>query len=195
MLRASVVLREQRILAVHHVYDNKPAGKSCRRLYGIRQARANVRLDDKTVDDNFNVVLLILLKLDALGKVINDAVSTHTDKAALARRLKLLLVLALPAAHHRRQNLNFRALRHLHHPVDDLIDGLLADLSAADRAVRHTDARVQKAQIIVNFRHRAYRGTRVFGGCFLVDGNGRRKAVNVIDIRLFHLPEEHTGIA
>ena len=57
-------------------------------------------------------------------------------------------------------------------------------------AVRHADAGIQQAQIVVNLGHGAHGGAGVFGGGLLVDGNGRGQAVNLVDIRLVHLPQK-----
>ena len=43
--------------------------------------------------------------------------------------------------------------------------------------------------------HSAHRGPGVAVGGFLVDGNGGRKPLDVVHIRLFHLAQEHAGIA
>ena len=61
--------------------------------------------------------------------------------------------------------------------------------------MRHTDARIQQAQIIVDLGNRSYRGTGIVRSCFLVDGNCRREAFNGFDIRLFHPAEKHPGIS
>ena len=195
VLRARVVLRKQDVLAVDDVDDHNAARKTRRRLERIGKARADVRLDDETVHDDLDVVLLVFLELDRLGKVVDQAVRTHADKAALAGRLKLLLVLALAPAHDRREHLDFRALRQREHLVDDLVDRLLADLPAADRAVRHADAGVQQTQIVVDLRDRAHGRARVLRGRLLVDRDRRGKPVDVVDVRLFHLAEEHARVA
>ena len=57
-------------------------------------------------------------------------------------------------------------------------------------AVRVADARVQQAQVVVDLGDRADRGARVARGRLLVDGDGRREALDGVDVRLVHLAEE-----
>ena len=47
----------------------------------------------------------------------------------------------------------------------------------------------------MHFRNRADGRARVFGGGFLVDGNGGRKSVDGIDVRLVHLTQKQARIA
>ena len=103
-------------------------------------------------------------------------------------------MLAFFSADDRRHDLHARALAQRHELVDDLVDGLLADLLAAVRAVRRADARPEQAQIVVHLRHRADGGSWVLRGGLLVDGNGGGKALDIVDVGLFLLPKEHTGV-
>ena len=140
-------------------------------------------------------MLFVLVERDLLGQLIDAAVHAHARVAAAPRIVKDLLMLALFPAHDRREELKARALGKLHDLIDDLIDRLAADLLAALRAVRHAAPRPQKAQIVVDLRHGADRGARVFAGGLLIDGDGRGEAVDGIDVRLVHLAEEHPGVA
>ena len=74
--------------------------------------------------------------------------------------------------------------------VDDLVDGLAADLAAAARAVRRSGARPQQAQVVVNFRHRAHGRAWVAGRRLLVDGNGGGQAFDHVHVGLVHLAQE-----
>ena len=104
-------------------------------------------------------------------------------------------MLALAAANHGGQHLHALAFGVGHHLLHHLVDGLLFDLLAALGAVRHAHAGVEQTQVIVDFRHRAHRGTRVARRGFLVDGDGGTEAVDGVDIGLFHLAQEHARIA
>ena len=48
----------------------------------------------------------------------------------------------------------------------------------------------KQTQIVVNFRHRAHCGAGVATGGFLVDGNRRAEALDVIHLRFVHLTEK-----
>src|SRR5690606_22859745 len=60
----------------------------------------------------------------------------------------------------------------------------------ADGAVRRTHPGEEQAQVVVDLGDGANRGARVVRAAFLVDGDGRRQALDVFDIRLVHLAEE-----
>ena len=139
-------------------------------------------------------MLFILLQLDLFRKVIGDAVHPGSHIAGFLRVLKDLDVLALSGAHHWGQHLDAGALGQLHDLVHDLVDGLLADLFAAFGAVGHAHPGPEQAEIVINFRHGAHGGAGVFGGGFLVDGDGGREALDIVHVRLVHLSQEHSGV-
>ena len=194
VLRAGVVLGEGDVLPVDDVDDDHPAGEARGRLDGVRQAGADVRLDDQPVHDDLDGVLAVLLQLDLLVQVVDQAVHPGPHKAGTPGRLELLHMLALAAPHHRRQNLDAGLLRQGEHLVHNLVDGLLLDLPAADGAVGNADAGIEQPQVVVDLRHRAHGGAGVFGGGLLVDGDGGGKAVDHVHVGLFHLAQKHPGI-
>ena len=57
-----------------------------------------------------------------------------------------------------------------------------------------TDARVEEAQVVVDFGDGADGGAGVVGDALLVDGDGGRQALDVVHIRLFHEAEELAGV-
>ena len=194
VLRAGVVLGEHHLLTVHHIHQHQTAGQADGGFQRVGQAGLDVRAHHQAVDHNLDVVLFVLFQRNLLGQLIQVAVHPHPDIAGFAGALKLLLVHALFAADDGGQNLNLGALRQLHHLVHHLVDRLLADLPPADRAVRHADARIEQAQVVVDFGDGAHGGARVFGGGFLVDRDGRRQAGDLIDVRLFHHAQKLAGI-
>ena len=58
---------------------------------------------------------------------------------------------------------------HRENLIDDLIDGLTFDLTAAFRTMRDADTGIKKSEVIVDFRHSADRRTRIPVRRFLVD--------------------------
>ena len=104
-------------------------------------------------------------------------------------------MLALFAANDRREQLHARLFFERHQAVNDLVDGLLMNLLAAFRAVRRADTRPEQTHIVVDLRDRADRRARVLRGGFLVDGDGRGQTVDVVHVRLVHLPEELPRVA
>src|ERR1700676_3720098 len=68
------------------------------------------------------------------------------------------------------------------------------DFAAATRAESAGGARVEQAQIIVNFGGRGYSRTRVAGGVFLLDGDRWSDAGDFVYVGLFDALEELAGI-
>ena len=56
------------------------------------------------------------------------------------------------------------------------------------------DAGEEQAEVVVDLGHRADRGSRVPGCALLVDADRRAQAVDLVDVRLLHLPQELAGV-
>ena len=140
-------------------------------------------------------MLDIFIQLNGFAQVVHIAVHPHTGKARPPGGVQLLGLGTFARAHNGCQHLKTSAFRQLEDFVHHFIDGLLVDLPPADRAVRHADAGVHQAQVVVNFGDGTHGGTRVMAGGFLVDGDSRGKPGDLIDIGLFHLPQKLAGIA
>ena len=192
---AGVVLREEDVAVVgQDIRKNDAARERRRGLAGVRQAVNDVGTEDEAVDDDLDVVLFVLLEGNFLTEVVHIPVGADADIARAARVLENFHMLALFPADDRRHDLHARALAQRHELVDDLVDGLLANFLAAVRAVRRADARPEQAQIVVHLRHRADGGSWVLRGGLLVDGNGGGETLDIVDVGLFLLPEEHTRV-
>ena len=139
-------------------------------------------------------MLDVLFELDVLLEIVDDSVDLDARKAALAEVRHLPDVFALPPAHDGRFKQDLAARGQLHDAVGDLVHRLTADLPSALGAVRHAHAREQEAEIVVDLRHRAHRGAGVVRGRLLVDGDGGRKPVDALHVRLFHHAEELPGV-
>ena len=97
---------------------------------------------------------------------------------------------ALLTAQHRRHDEQLRALRQRHDGIAHLLNGLLFNRLAAFRAIRATNAGKEQTQIIIDFRNGAHRRSRVAPRRLLIDGDGRRQALDVVHVRLIHLAQE-----
>ena len=155
---------------------------------------ADVRPDNESVHDDLDGVLFVLLQLDLLVQLVEAAVHSGPDIAGALGILKHLGVFALFAPDHRSHHLNSRSLRQRQHLIDDLVDGLLADLLAAVGAVGRTRSGPQQTEIIVDLRHGAHGGPGVFAGGFLVDGDSGAEALDIVHVRLVHLAQKHPGV-
>ena len=104
------------------------------------------------------------------------------------------VVLALAAAHDRRQHLEPRALGQLEDAVDDLLRGLALEAGAVVGAVLDADPGVQQPEVVVDLGDRAHRRPRVAAGRLLVDRDRRRQPLDHVDVGLVHLAEELAGV-
>ena len=118
------------------------------------------------------------------------AVYADAAVALEAELLEELLELALAAAHDRRADDEAGPLRQRHHAVGDLLDRLALDRLAALGAVRAPDPRPEQAQVVVDLGDGADRRARVARGRLLVDRDGRRQALDRVDVGLLHQPQE-----
>ncbi len=58
----------------------------------------------------------------------------------------------------------------------------------------HADAGVEQPEVVVDLGDRADRGARVARGALLVDGDGRREALDEVHVGLVHLAQELAGV-
>ena len=138
--------------------------------------------------------LSFLSSAGRLGDLVERAVDLDPLEALLLELRQLLAVLALAAADDRREQVEARAFRQRHDAVDHLRDGLALDRQAGRRRVGHADARVEQPHVVVDLGDGADGRARVPRGRLLLDGDGRRQAVDLVDVRLLHHLQELAGI-
>jgi hypothetical protein len=175
---------------VDELEDHDAGGELQRGLDRVGEPLLGRPLHREPVDDHLDGVLLLLLELRRLGQRVHHPVDAGPGVALGLQLAEQVDVLALAAPDHRRQHLEAGALVHGQHAVDDLLGRLLGDRLAADRAVRLADARVEQPQVVVDLGDRADRRARVARGRLLVDRDRRGQALDEVDVRLVHLPEE-----
>ena len=189
-VHAGELLAEREGLAVGGLDLDEAVGELGGGLDGVGEPPPQALLHHQPVDDDGDVVLVLLVEVDVLLELAHLAVDLDAREAVGAELLEQLAVLALAAAHHRRDDAEPGAAVEVAHLVDDLLDALPGDGAPALRAVRVADARVQQAQVVVDLGDRADRGARVARRGLLVDGDGRREALDAVHVGLVHLPEE-----
>ncbi len=163
-------------------------------LDGLRQARPHFRLELQPVDDDLDVVLDAAVELEVVGQPHDLAIDAGADEAALEHVLEEVLVLALLAAHHGRQDEEARPLRQGQDAGEDLFARLGGDGPAAVGAVALADAGEEDAQVVVDLGDGADGRARIAAGRLLLDADGRRQAAEVIDVGLLQLAEELAGV-
>ena len=137
---------------------------------------------------------LVALELEGVGQVVELAVDQGAGKALVGQVLEEGVVGALAAVDHGGEDLEAGALLQLHDPVDDLLRRLPGDRRAVVGTVRDADAGEEQPEVVVDLGDGADRGAGVSAGRLLVDGDGRRQALDEVDVGLVHLPEELAGV-
>ena len=164
--------------------SHAPRGQLQGGLHRLRQPFLHLPPDHQPVHHQLQRVLAVLVEDDLLVERADLTVHPHPHEAGAPGIVQDLAMLALAAADHRRQQYHPAALGEAHHGVDDLVQRLLLDGSAADVAVRVADAGIQQAQVVVDLRYRAHGGARVAVHGLLLDRDGRRQALDVVHVGL-----------
>ena len=108
----------------------------------------------------------------------------------LINLIEQILKLALSASHNGRHDRDPLAAALLEDALDDLFGGLSGDGTAAVGAVRRADRGVKQAQVVVNLGDGADSGARAAAGGLLLDGDGRAKPFDGVNIGALDLVEK-----
>ena len=191
---AAAVGGRARGLAVGEFDHRQAVGELEALLQRVRQPRADIAFDHKAIDHDVDVVGELLVERLDVADLVEGAVDLDPLVALLQQLGELLAVLALAAAHQRRQHVDARAFRQRQHAVDHLADGLAFDGQAGGRRIGDADPRPQQAHVVVDLGDGADGRARVLRGGLLLDGDGRRQAVDLVDVRLLHHLQELAGV-
>ncbi len=135
-------------------------------------------------------MLVFLVERGGVLDGVELAVDADAGEARLLPFGEFLAILALAAANDRREQVVTAAFGEGHHAVDHLADLLGLDREAGGGRVGDADARPQQAQIIIDFGDGGDGRARVAAGGLLLDRDGGREAVDMLDVRLLHHLQE-----
>ena len=173
------------------IFDHRePFGDLQRGLETFSQPLADVRPHHDAVDHDVDVVREFLVERRRFGEFVEFAVDLDALKSLLEIFGEFFLVLALAAAHDRRQQIKPRALRQRQHAIDHLRHDLAFDRQARGRRIGHADARPQQAHVVVDLGDGADGRARIFRRGLLLDRDRRRQPVDLVDVRLLHHLQE-----
>ena len=111
-------------------------------------------------------------------------------KPLLAQLQHFFAIFAFAVAHNRGQEIGAGSLLHAHNAVDHVLNLLRLNGQTCCGAIGRADPRKQQAHIVVNLGHGSHRGTGVFRGGFLLNGNRGRQPRDVIHVGLLHHVKE-----
>src|SRR5450759_2908577 len=130
-VHAGELLGEREGLAVGGTALDETVGELGGGLDGVGEPPPQALLHHQPVDDHGHVVLELLVEVDVLLELAHFAVHPDAREAVGAELLEEFAVLALAAAHHRRDDAEPRAAVEVADAVDDLLDALPRDGAAA----------------------------------------------------------------
>ena len=172
------------------------AGLGVERTAVVRARRALGRLgmaDDVAVDDDLDRMTLVLVELGRVRDVQHLAIDPDADETLAPGAVEDPVALGLAVLDQRAEDEQPGPFRQGQDLVDDLLDRLAFDGMAVG-AVRDADPREQQPQVVVDLGDGADGRSRVARRALLVDGDGGREAVDLVDVGLLHLAEELPGI-
>jgi len=161
---------------------------------GVGEATLGVGADLEGVDEDLDRVLAVLLERDVVLEVAEGAVNAGPEEALLAQALEKALVLALAALDDGGQDADLGPGEVDGDALENLLGRLGRDDPAAARAVGRADAGEEEAEEVVDLGRRAHGRAGVGRDGLLVDGDGRRNALDRLDLGLFHLVDELAGV-
>ena len=167
-----------------------PSASLQRGLEGFREPLPDIGAHHDAVHHHVDIVLEFLVERRGVRDLVIIAVDLQALEAALHPVGDFLAVFAFAVAHDRREDIKPRAFGQRQHAVDHLRDGLALDREAGRGRIGHADARPQQPHVIVDFGDGADGRARIARGGLLLDGNGGREAVDLVDIRLLHHLQE-----
>ncbi len=175
-------------VGLHH--HGAPVGVAQRRLERLGQALARVFPHAQAVHDDVDRVLAVLRKPRRSVELVHRAVDPHAGESLGAKLVEELRLLALAAGDDRREHEQSRLGRQCKRVVDHLRDRLRLQGEPVVGAVGRPGAREKQAQVVVDLGHRADGGARVVARRLLLDRDGGRKALDQVDVGLFHQLQE-----
>ena len=170
--------------------DDALLAQAERRLEAIGETRSDIAAHHDAVDHHVDIVLVLLVEGRGLGDLVELAVDLEPLEALLLQLDELLPVFAFPPARDRRQEIEPRAFGQRQHAIHHLAHRLALDGEPGRGRVGHADPRPEQPHIVVDLGDRADRRTRVLRGGLLLDGDGRRQALDMVDVGLLHHVEE-----
>jgi hypothetical protein len=160
------------------------------------EAWSDTGTEDKAVDDGFNGVETIGIEPWGIVEDVDDlAIDSCADEPFSTDRRESGLVMPFPVPNERREEEDFAALGRFEDLTDHLFGRLACDGAVALRAVGSAEAGISEPEMVEDFGDGADRGARAWGSSgALIDGDGRRQAVDFIDIRGLDLLQELASV-
>src|SRR5690349_10382334 len=150
--------------------------------------------DNQTIDDSFDCVLAVAVQCDLVVQAVDLTIHAGAGETGLADLLEDGLVCPFTGTYQGSEDQDAAPIGEVLDLVHDLLRRLFDDFPSADGTVRDAGAGEQESKVVIDLGYGPYRRAGVVRGGLLVDGDGRGKPLDMIYIRLVHLPDELAGI-
>ena len=182
------------------------AGQAQGGLDRVGEAPLDAFAQHQPVDHHRDVVHLVAGQLQAVGaagqaggagevgELDQLAVDDGPGESLAGEVGQERVVGALAASDHRRQHLEPGAGLHLQDPVHDLLGGLADEPLAGLGIMGHADAGEEKTQVVVDLGDGADGGAGIARRALLIYRDGRRQALDEVNVGLVHLAQELPGV-
>ncbi len=183
------------VLRGHDLDFGHPFGQAEGGLHRVGESSFDPVAADQSIDNDPDVVLFVAGEFGEFGAEFDEFAIDDGPHETLAGQVgQQRLVCALATSYDRSQHLEPSSLGQEQHLIDDLLRGLPDELLAGLGVVGHTNPGEQEPQVVVDLGDGADCRARVPTGRFLVDGDGRRQALDEVDVGFVHLAQELAGI-
>ena len=173
---------------------HRASGHAEGRLDGLGDPGPFALLQNQPIHHHRDVVVQAAVQLRRLREVDQVSVDPRPDEPFLQGLFEQVPELSLPAPDKRRKDLNLRCVGPRSDTGRDLGGGLTPHGLTALRTVGRPDPGPQKSQVVVDLGNGPDRAARIPGCRPLLDRYRRGQAVDLVDVRLFHHPEELAGV-
>ncbi len=184
----------RRVLALGLHHHEAALAVLHRGLDGLGQPLAAAFAHLDAVHHQLDVVHLVAVEPGAAREVEHLAIGAGPQEALAQQLLEELAVVALAAAHERRQDEHLLAGVGLGHQLHDLLVGVAYHGLAGDVRVGIGHARIEQAQQVVDLRHRAHGAARVAADRLLLDGDHGAEPGDQVHVGPLDAAEELAGI-
>ena len=164
------------------------------RFNTLGNAVAVVRIGNDAVHYNFDVVGLVAIYLHFRHHFHHHTIYPHTGEAHLSDLHKELPVMSFSTLYYRGQDDEFAPGKVADEVIDDLVLRLADHLLTCIVGISFTGPGIEQAHEVINLCKGAYCGSWVLGGGFLLNGDDRAQAVDLVNIGPFHVANKGAGI-
>ena len=149
-----------------------------------------------TVDRRLLTVVRCLLTL--IKEVLNThhlAIHIQARESLLEVNLQLFAERAFAVNAHRGEHCEARTCGMRERTIHHVLHRMAFHLLTTHGRKSATDAGKKEAEVFVNLRGSAHRRARIARSNLLLNGNGWRKSLDVVALRLVHTPQELAGVS